>query len=178
MAASISILKNADHSGCHLNYSCQMDLTDLWLVLLETATGVLHSLLKSIPAFWGSDALNQTVDLYMNHCKINSGHPKAPLSSLMKSITKKVPTKILLPTLVDIWLVTASNPNLVRFSRPWLGIYLIKRYSINCQLIWKSCQGRFIMHLELLSSSIPGVCRTSSFRPLISSKWLIHPRAR
>ncbi|KXN83997.1 U3 small nucleolar RNA-associated protein 10 [Leucoagaricus sp. SymC.cos] len=61
--------------------------------LLEKTTAVLHGLLSSVPAFWGSDAITQMVNLYMDHVKANSGHSRAAMSSLMKAISKKVPTK-------------------------------------------------------------------------------------
>ncbi|KAF9451337.1 hypothetical protein P691DRAFT_663457 [Macrolepiota fuliginosa MF-IS2] len=85
-------------------------------VLLEKATAVLRGLLTSIPAFWGPDSLAQIMSLYMDHCKATSGSPGAPMSSLMKAITKKVPTKVLLPGMIDIWAIASSSRNLDRIT--------------------------------------------------------------
>ncbi|EKM74924.1 hypothetical protein AGABI1DRAFT_123475 [Agaricus bisporus var. burnettii JB137-S8] len=85
-------------------------------ILLGKSTAVLHGLLISIPTFWGSDALTKIMILYMDHSRTNAGSPKPPMSSLMKTVTKKVPTKTLLPNLVDVWVAASSNKNLDRIA--------------------------------------------------------------
>lgn len=111
MTKSVFLLSNSD-SGKGALFIGQHVLK-MFEVVLEKSSAVLHGLLTSIPTFWGPDALAQMVNVYVDHGKVTSGSPKAPVSSLMRAITKKVPSKVLLPSLLDNWAATASYKNLV-----------------------------------------------------------------
>lgn len=111
MTKSISLLSSTDNGkGALLAVHHMLKMFE---AVLEKSSAVLHGLLTSIPAFWGPDALARVVNVYMDHCKVTSGSPKAPVSSLMKAIAKKIPTQVLLPSLLDNWAVTSSYKNLV-----------------------------------------------------------------
>lgn len=66
--------------------------------VLDDALGVISALLQSIPTFWGKNELNIVVKLY-----VEEDSRQASLNTFMKSMAKRVPAKVLLPTLCDAW---------------------------------------------------------------------------
>lgn len=111
VSKSISLLSSTDN-GENTSLVALLILS-IFEAVLEKTSAVLHGLLTSIPAFWGPDALTQMVNVYMDHYKVTSGSPKAPVSSLMRVISKNVPAKLLLPSLLDNWVATSTSKNLV-----------------------------------------------------------------
>ncbi|KAF8889071.1 hypothetical protein BD779DRAFT_1714897 [Infundibulicybe gibba] len=61
---------------------------------------VLHGLLTSIPAFWGTGEIAQVVTLYVDH---SSPAPSPAMSTLIKKLVKYAPNKTLLSTVIGLW---------------------------------------------------------------------------
>ncbi|KAF8797612.1 hypothetical protein BYT27DRAFT_7204423 [Phlegmacium glaucopus] len=80
--------------------------------LFEDAFSILHGLLTTIPTFWGSGEVTQVVLLHMDQ----PSHISSMMSSLVKSIAKRIPSKVLLPTLVEIWLTVQPSGQSTRIS--------------------------------------------------------------
>ncbi|KAJ3898549.1 armadillo-type protein [Lentinula edodes] len=82
--------------------------------LTEDTVQLLHNLLTAIPTFWSTTELNHVIKLYLDHCGGGST-AKSPavqvVSNFMRSIAKKAPSKVLLPTLCDIWRSLEIAPN-------------------------------------------------------------------
>lgn len=83
------------------------------LALFDDAFSILHGLLTSIPTFWGSGEVTQVIFLHMDLFSSQSKPLVSALASLSKSLAKRIPAKVLLPTLSDIWKPSQSFPQLV-----------------------------------------------------------------
>lgn len=81
--------------------------------LMIVTTEVLHGLLTSIPSFWGSGELTQVIKLYIFTSK---GARSASLTSFVKTLTKKAPEKILVPTLTQIWASLLPSPSIDQYD--------------------------------------------------------------
>ncbi|KAK0447887.1 uncharacterized protein EV420DRAFT_1647628 [Desarmillaria tabescens] len=81
--------------------------------LMIITTEVLHGLLSSIPPFWGSGELTQVIKLFIVTPK---GARTAPLTSFVKTMTKKGPEKVLVPTLTQIWASLLPNPSIDQYD--------------------------------------------------------------
>ncbi|KIK65016.1 hypothetical protein GYMLUDRAFT_39424 [Collybiopsis luxurians FD-317 M1] len=79
--------------------------------LIVDTVQLLHNLLVAIPTFWSSAELTQITKFYLDLC---SASPKPPVEvyNLMKTISKKAPSKILLPTLCDFWKSLENSSNM------------------------------------------------------------------
>lgn len=71
--------------------------------LAESTLAILQGLLSSIPTFWGSEEVTQIVNFYIEDCFQTSNVLSSATSGLMKSVAKRIPAKILLPTLLELW---------------------------------------------------------------------------
>ncbi|TFK37695.1 hypothetical protein BDQ12DRAFT_685121 [Crucibulum laeve] len=78
-------------------------------LLLDDTLAVLHGLLSSIPNFWGSGEVKQVVNLYINHYVLSADSPSSSMSALMKAVTKRIPSKVLLHALVELWSSTKTS---------------------------------------------------------------------
>jgi len=83
------------------------------LALFDDAFSILHGLLTSIPTFWGSGEVTQVIFLYIDLSSSQSKPLVSALASLSKSLAKRIPAKVLLPTLSDIWKSSQSFSQLV-----------------------------------------------------------------
>jgi hypothetical protein len=81
----------------------------------ENALTVLHGMLMSIPTFWGTDELMKVIRLYTDHYSSKNTRPAAS-TSLMNTVAKRAPAKILLPTLCDMWSSIEASPRMVTLS--------------------------------------------------------------
>ncbi|KAK0200852.1 hypothetical protein DFS33DRAFT_1386800 [Desarmillaria ectypa] len=81
--------------------------------LMINTTEVLHGLLTSIPSFWGSGELTQVIKLYIFTSK---GARTTSLTSFVKTMTKKTPEKVLLPTLTQIWASLLPSPSIDQYD--------------------------------------------------------------
>ncbi|ESK96722.1 u3 small nucleolar RNA-associated protein 10 [Moniliophthora roreri MCA 2997] len=64
----------------------------------ETVT-LLQGLLVSIPTFWSAVEISQVFKLFLDFTQ----QPQNGIAALVKSITKRAPAKVLLPTVCDLW---------------------------------------------------------------------------
>ncbi|KAJ3530702.1 hypothetical protein NM688_g7673 [Phlebia brevispora] len=74
------------------------------------AVGVLQGLLSSIPNFWSSAEFLQIINLYLDTRGSSSKPQLTSLSTLIKTVAKKAPSKLLLTTLCDIWPSLVAEP--------------------------------------------------------------------
>lgn len=77
---------------------------------------MLQGLLKTIPAFWGSDELSQVAFLYLDQYTSAPNANISEISALTKSLVKKIPPKILIPGLLEIWDPLQGSNNVVSLS--------------------------------------------------------------
>jgi U3 small nucleolar RNA-associated protein 10 len=57
-------------------------------------------LLSTIPSFWTADDINLVVDLYLLH---DVATEALVMANLVKTVAKRVPSSVLVPTLCDTW---------------------------------------------------------------------------
>jgi len=81
----------------------------------ENALTVLRGMLMSIPTFWGSDELMKVITLCTDHYSSKNSRPAAS-TSLLNTIAKRAPAKILLPTLCDMWSSIEVSSRVVTLS--------------------------------------------------------------
>jgi U3 small nucleolar RNA-associated protein 10 len=74
----------------------------------------LQGLLKTIPAFWGSGEVSQIVSLYMDQQSFASNATASGVSTLTKSLSRKIPPKVLIPALLEMWNPLQGSKNIVR----------------------------------------------------------------
>ncbi|KAF8901036.1 armadillo-type protein [Gymnopilus junonius] len=91
-------------------------LRDHDAALFEDAFAILHGLLSTIPTFWGSSEVNQVVFLYIDQTSATSKPLSLSLSSLAKSLAKRTPSKVLIPTLLDMWQQLTQSNKLAKIS--------------------------------------------------------------
>lgn len=87
--------------------------------------GVLHALLTSIPNFWSSGDFLLIIELYLRQHVSAAQHNQAQLSSFVKALAKRAPSKVLLPTLCDLWSRLAADkvhPCLIFYLLPALTV--------------------------------------------------------
>jgi U3 small nucleolar RNA-associated protein 10 len=68
----------------------------------EAALDTLHSLLSSLPAFYGAKELTEIAKLYVDY-SATSTIQHNPLTGLSKAISKRTSAEVLLPVLYDLW---------------------------------------------------------------------------
>lgn len=71
---------------------------NLGAAVWDDALGVLSALLQAIPTFWGKNELITVLKLF-----VEDKTPQPALSTFVRALTKRVPSKTLLPTLCDAW---------------------------------------------------------------------------
>lgn len=64
------------------------------------ALRVLQGLLSTIPSFWTADDINLVIDLYLLHDVTTE---TSVMANLIKTVAKRVPSSVLIPTLCDTW---------------------------------------------------------------------------
>ncbi|KAI0692328.1 hypothetical protein BC835DRAFT_1416622 [Cytidiella melzeri] len=90
--------------------------------------GVLHALLTSIPGFWSSRDFLLIIELYLKQQKSDTQRHQTQLSTFVKTLAKRAPSKVLLPTICDLWPRLAANkPD----SRQISGYLFVLRRSIH-----------------------------------------------
>ncbi|KAI0070967.1 hypothetical protein K474DRAFT_1669523 [Panus rudis PR-1116 ss-1] len=87
-------------------------LGDIPLIHVTHAIGVLHALLSSIPKFWGNAELLQVVDLYLESGSSVSQSYVPQMTTLIRALAKKAPSKTLLPLLCEKWNSLTGNGEL------------------------------------------------------------------
>ncbi|KAJ3784963.1 armadillo-type protein [Lentinula aff. detonsa] len=79
--------------------------------LTNDVVQLLHNLLTAIPTFWSATELTHVIRLYLDFC-LPSAKPPLKLSKFMAAVAKKVPAKVLLPTMCDMWRSLQIVPNM------------------------------------------------------------------
>lgn len=74
------------------------ELADVGEAALET----LHSLLSTLPAFYGEKELTEIAKLYVDY-SATSTIQHNPLTGLSKAISKRTSAEVLLPVLYNLW---------------------------------------------------------------------------
>ena len=121
ISQSISILRGIDNS-----MSNNLELFSFLLIsiipdLFGNAFAILDGLLSTIPTFWGSGEVTQVALLYIDQLSSDSKPMAAALSTLVKSLAKRAPAKVLLPTLLEMWQSFQTSKQIVK----WLALYLL-----------------------------------------------------
>ena len=68
----------------------------------EAALETLHSLLSTLPAFYGEKELTEIAKLYVDY-SATSTIQHNPLTGLSKAISKRTSAEVLLPVLYNLW---------------------------------------------------------------------------
>lgn len=87
---------------------------------------MLQALLASIPNFWSSADLTLIADLYLEATTSLPQSRTAQIWTLVKSVTKRVPSKTLVPVLCDFWTGLVVQGDVSRsqsFTRPLLSVH-------------------------------------------------------
>ncbi|KJA17838.1 hypothetical protein HYPSUDRAFT_191636 [Hypholoma sublateritium FD-334 SS-4] len=84
--------------------------------LFGNAFAILDGLLSTIPTFWGSGEVTQVALLYIDQSSSDSKHMGTALNSLAKSLAKRAPAKVLLPTLLEMWQSLQSSRQMSKIS--------------------------------------------------------------
>lgn len=82
--------------------------------ILVDALETLKSLFKAIPTFWGSTELGKLFQLYLSYQA--SSVQSASLDAFVRSVVKKAPTKVLLPSLSEMWTSLQTAEDEVRLT--------------------------------------------------------------
>ena len=77
------------------------------------ALRVLQALLSTIPSFWTADDINLVVDLYLLH---DVATETMVMANLVKTVAKRVPSSVLIPTLCDTWKRLKESPTTTSFG--------------------------------------------------------------
>ncbi|KAF8654764.1 hypothetical protein AX16_003419 [Volvariella volvacea WC 439] len=85
------------------------------------ASDVLHSLLSSIPQFWGVPEFRDIFNLYLDQTMSTTGASSRIPDSLVKTLTRKVKANVLLPVVINIW-PSARNVVELRRIKNYFGI--------------------------------------------------------
>lgn len=118
-------------------------------------------LLSSIPSFWGIAELEQIVTLYLDHCATTSSPSSALMPSLMKSVARRVPTKVLLPAMIELW------PS-VKASRELVCLISLPHFAYQSPY---DLQDRLVAYLDLLTRGLRNATRPAvleQLRPLFN----------
>ena len=100
----------------------ESNFTQLSAAIDEDGYSVLRGLLLSIPTFWGSGEVKQVVTLFIDQYS-SPNTSTGPLASLVKTVPKKVPSKVLVPAMIDMWSFVQTTFQPVR--RLWSLILLM-----------------------------------------------------
>jgi U3 small nucleolar RNA-associated protein 10 len=71
--------------------------------IVDGSVKVIHSLLTSIPAFWGTGELGHLIQLYVDQCAVTASAHTMAMTGLAKALSKQVPMKAVLPVMCDMW---------------------------------------------------------------------------
>ncbi|KAH9943771.1 hypothetical protein B0H21DRAFT_877669 [Amylocystis lapponica] len=79
---------------------------------VKEASNVLRTLLSEIPTFWSEHDLTQVIDLHLGLClPTSTKHESASLATVMKTMAKRVPPHVFIPTLCKAWASSALRQN-------------------------------------------------------------------
>ncbi|EAU87657.2 hypothetical protein CC1G_09118 [Coprinopsis cinerea okayama7 len=111
----------------------------------------LQGLLASIPTFWAAPEVLSLFTLYIDQ----SIDPAAgSLLNLIKSVTKRVPAKILLPTLLDMWPPVQNPLNLDRMAA-YFELVFRSLHNADRAAVLEHLRPVFKLFLEALGYAVP-----------------------
>jgi len=84
-----------------------MVFTGLAKSVLDDALKTLQALFSTIPTFWGNIELGNVIQLHLD-CR-ESGSSLDNVAAFVKTVAKKAPASVLLPTLFDAWASNTGN---------------------------------------------------------------------
>ena len=156
VSQSVSMIRE-ENSGI---YPVQIEFHSLSEAIDEDAHSVLRGLLLSIPTFWGSGEVKQVITLFID--QYSSPNTSAgPLASLIKTVPKKVPSKVLVPAMIDMWSFVQTTFQPVCLF--W-GLYTFGDYD-------RASQSRVKAYFEILSKVLRSAARPTvleHLRPLFN----------
>jgi U3 small nucleolar RNA-associated protein 10 len=100
---------------------CVSVLQDADLTASTDSAAVLQALLMSIPNFWGSSDLTQIIDLYLNSATSAPPSITGPTWTLVKTVTKRIPSKVLVQVVCEYWTGLTSKGE-VCFCKLLIGL--------------------------------------------------------
>ncbi|KAL6308934.1 hypothetical protein BKA93DRAFT_724934 [Sparassis latifolia] len=159
-------------------------LTGTWSKHIpKDAFTVVHTLLTTIPTFWSGQELTGVVNLYLDFCVTASSTPEfATMTSVVKTLAKHVPSKVLLPTLCAVWSSTGSESQVNPLR--CIGFFSLMKRSIRAatrplvldhlRLLFETFHDAFNMNVnmnietDIISSFVELVVKLNetAFRPL------------
>ncbi|PCH43122.1 hypothetical protein WOLCODRAFT_121527 [Wolfiporia cocos MD-104 SS10] len=95
---------------------------------LAKAVSVLQNLLSSVPTFWGEVELVGVIELFLASFVGNVKAETSPLNPLVKSLTKRIPSNVLLPTLSKMWLTLAHGS--AEIHTKYIGYHYVMKRSL------------------------------------------------
>ncbi|KAI0920552.1 hypothetical protein AcV5_010550 [Taiwanofungus camphoratus] len=95
--------------------------------LSKDTLGLLQGLLSSIPTFWSDRELVQVISLYLDSCTTVLKPEASVMAPVIKVLAKRTPSKVLLPTLSQLWSFVRSDGRNADTSRRVGYFNLMKR---------------------------------------------------
>lgn len=80
------------------------------------ALQVIQGLLRTVPSFWGAELLSVSTCCFEMMANTNTDSVR-PFTEVLDAVAERVPARILLPSLVQLW--DQLSPNAVDKVRPW-----------------------------------------------------------
>ena len=142
------------------------------------ALRVLQALLSTIPSFWTAEDINLVVDLYLLH---DVATDTLVMANLVKTVAKRVPSSVLIPTLCATWRRLRKSTTTTSFGTFFLllkkAIHAAPRVELLLQLrpLFNSFLDGFAVQVDEETSD-EGVRADLPASVLIDSRALRHAR--
>lgn len=114
VSQAVILLREGSEGLIYSTYSFVRSLTYNSSEFIYATVDVLRGLLTSIPTFWSPSELAPVIKLCFDH---TVGKSDTAYSTLVKAIAKRAPSKVLLPTMTEMWTSLATSPQRVRQIR-------------------------------------------------------------
>lgn len=140
------------------------------------AISVLHALLSSIPNFWSTGDFLLIIELYLCQTVYSKQH-QGQVSSFVKTLAKRAPSKLLLPTLCDLWTrLAAKDVCLTLSSSDWQPSDMIpvcfsllrSKYLVTCSSYGEQSRVRIELCFRTTCAPYSGPSLTSSLSAPLS----------
>lgn len=99
---------------------------------IPVALQILQDLLSSLPTFWSEAELIEVINLYLESCALDSA-TLSSLSSVMKTLSKRIPSKLLLPTICRVWSSVCGYNEVSNFYHVLRCLSVI--FPLSCRLL-------------------------------------------
>ncbi|KAH9837712.1 armadillo-type protein [Rhodofomes roseus] len=94
------------------------------------ASSVLQTLLSAVPTFWGEKEILLVTDTYLRTCEDASHLETSYLTPIIKTMTKRLPSKLLLPTLSKLWSSTSDLNGPTFIESRYAGFFTLLKRSL------------------------------------------------